>query len=82
MLSRRAIVTATGGPEVFAIVDEAPPAPKANEVRIPVAVAGVAFGDVMRRRGVFAPRVPAAFGALASVRTATARLVVVVAVVG
>jgi len=57
-MSRRAVVTGAGGPEVFSIVDEAPAAPRANEVRIRVAVAGVAFGDVMRRRGVLAPRKP------------------------
>lgn len=56
--SRRAIVPAAGGPEVLALETGPVPEPKPHQVRVRVHVAGVAFGDVMRRRGVLAPRHP------------------------
>jgi NADPH2:quinone reductase len=57
-MSRRVIVTSAGGPDVLQLVDEAAPTPGKGQVRIRVHAAGVAYGDVMRRRGVLAPRRP------------------------
>jgi NADPH:quinone reductase-like Zn-dependent oxidoreductase len=53
--SRKVVVTGKGGPEVLELVPFDVPAPRAGQVRLRVGVAGVAFGDVMRRRGVLAP---------------------------
>lgn len=55
-MSRRVVVRGAGGPEVLHVIDEAPPTPRRGQVRVRVRAAGVAFGDVMRRRGVLAPR--------------------------
>ncbi|MCO4771064.1 MAG: zinc-binding dehydrogenase [Deltaproteobacteria bacterium] len=55
-MSRRVLVEAAGGPEVLRLVEAAPPSPSRGAVRVRVHTAGVAFGDVMRRRGVLAPR--------------------------
>lgn len=57
-MSRKIVVTGAGGPEVLELVETTAPEPSRGEVRIRVDVAGVAFGDVMRRRGLFAPRKP------------------------
>ncbi len=56
MTSRVVVVTGRGGPEVLEVIERAPPAPGRAAVQIAVEAAGVAFGDVMRRRGVMAPR--------------------------
>ena len=56
MRSKRIVVTGKGGPEVLKVVEEDVPEPGPGEIRICVEAAGVAFGDVMRRRGVLAPR--------------------------
>jgi len=56
--SRRVVITRKGGPEALAVVDTPAPEPRRGQVRITVAVAGVAFGDVVRRRGLLAPRHP------------------------
>jgi NADPH:quinone reductase-like Zn-dependent oxidoreductase len=58
MRSKRIVVAGKGGPEVFQLVEGDAPQPGAGEIRIRVEAAGVAFGDVMRRRGVLAPRGP------------------------
>jgi NADPH:quinone reductase-like Zn-dependent oxidoreductase len=57
-MSRRVVVTRAGGPEVLELVEGTAPTPGRGQARIRVDTAGVAFGDVMRRRGVFAPRKP------------------------
>jgi len=54
-MSRRVVVRGKGGPEVLHVVEEDAPSPGRGAVRVRVHVAGVAFGDVMRRRGVLAP---------------------------
>jgi NADPH:quinone reductase-like Zn-dependent oxidoreductase len=56
--SRRVVITGKGGPEALALVAGPAPEPRRGQVRIAVAVAGVAFGDVVRRRGLLAPRAP------------------------
>jgi NADPH2:quinone reductase len=57
--ARQVLVRGKGGPEVLDVVDVEAPTPRRGQVRIAVAAAGVAFGDVMRRRGLLAP--PGAF---------------------
>lgn len=52
------MVRGAGGPEVLHVIEEAPPTPSGAQVRVRVHAAGVAFGDVMRRKGVLAPRGP------------------------
>ena len=52
---QRVVVRGSGGPEVLHIIDQPTPNPGRSQVRIRVETAGVAFGDVMRRRGVLAP---------------------------
>jgi len=54
-LSRRVTISGKGGPEVLQVIEEPIPEPRHNQVRIRVHTAGVAFGDIMRRRGVLAP---------------------------
>jgi NADPH2:quinone reductase len=56
--SRRVVVTGKGGPETLAVVAGPLPEPRRGQARIAVAAAGVAFGDVVRRRGLLAPRHP------------------------
>lgn len=52
---QKVVVRGAGGPEVLHVVSARTPAPRRGQVRVRVEVAGVAFGDVMRRRGVLAP---------------------------
>ncbi len=54
-MSRRVVVRASGGPEVLVLEEGPLPVPRRGQVRIRVRAAGVAFGDLMRRRGVLAP---------------------------
>ncbi|MCA9523975.1 MAG: zinc-binding dehydrogenase, partial [Myxococcales bacterium] len=58
-MSRVVLVRGRGGPDVLHVVQREVPTPRSKAVRIRVEAAGVAFGDVMRRRGVLAP--PGAF---------------------
>lgn len=55
-MSRVVVTRARGGPEVLEVVDRPPPEPGSGEVRIAVQAAGVAYGDVMRRRGLLRTR--------------------------
>jgi NADPH:quinone reductase-like Zn-dependent oxidoreductase len=55
VISRRVVVPSWGGPEVLKVVEEDPAPPRPSQVGLRVHAAGVAFGDVMRRRGVLAP---------------------------
>jgi len=54
--SRVVVSRGRGGPEVLEVIERELPAPGPGQVRVAVEAAGVAFGDVMRRRGVLAPR--------------------------
>ena len=54
-MSKVVRIRGSGGPEVLELETRAAPEPCAREVRIAVEAAGVAYGDVMRRRGVLAP---------------------------
>jgi len=59
-LNRRVLIARTGGPDVFQIVDAPTPAPMKGEVVVQVEAAGVAFADVLMRRGLYpnTPRTP------------------------
>lgn len=54
-MSRVIRVRGRGGPEVLRVEERATPDPGRGEVQVRVEAAGVAYGDVMRRRGVLAP---------------------------
>ncbi|WCK56223.1 medium chain dehydrogenase/reductase family protein [Aneurinibacillus sp. Ricciae_BoGa-3] len=59
-VNKKIIATAYGDPDVLKIVQEPIPQPGQGELLIRVEAAGVALGDVLRRRGVFVggPRPP------------------------
>lgn len=50
--NRRIVATARGGPDVLRLLEEAVPAPQADEVRVRVLVAGVLLGDVFWQQGL------------------------------
>jgi NADPH:quinone reductase len=60
----RMMITALGGPEVLKWVEEDLPSPQAGQVRVKILAAGVAFADVLMRRGRYpgAPKPPFAPG--------------------
>lgn len=49
----RVLVTTKGGPEVLKLVEEDLPEPQAGQVRVRVLAAGVAFADILIRRGLY-----------------------------
>jgi NADPH:quinone reductase-like Zn-dependent oxidoreductase len=53
MRNTRVVLSALGGPEVFKIVEDDIRDPGANEVRIRILASGVAFADVLMRRGLY-----------------------------
>lgn len=59
-MNHRIVYEGLGGPEVIRLVEEPDPVPGPGEALVRVRAAGVAFGDVMPRRGVAlpAPRFP------------------------
>ena len=61
---RQIWITRHGPPEVLALREAATPSPRAGEVLIQVAAAGVNFADIMARRGVYpdAPKPPCVVG--------------------
>lgn len=60
MKYRRVIISRYGGPEVLKVVEDEIPEPQNGEVRVKIMVAGVAFADIMMRRGIYplAPKTP------------------------
>src|SRR5215468_4417949 len=61
MENERIVISRYGPPSVLGLVREPVPVPKQGEVRIRVEAAGVSFGDVAQRSGVFfagAPKMP------------------------
>jgi NADPH:quinone reductase-like Zn-dependent oxidoreductase len=52
MRQRRVVVTRFGGPEVIEVLDGDVKEPGPGEVQVRVAASGVAFGDVLKRRGL------------------------------
>ena len=61
---RQVWITKKGGPEVLQVREAPDPEPKAGEVRIRVAAAGINFADVLARMGLYpdAPRLPTVVG--------------------
>jgi NADPH:quinone reductase-like Zn-dependent oxidoreductase len=53
MRNTRVILTALGGPEVLKLIDDDIRDPGAKEVRIRILACGVAFADVLMRRGLY-----------------------------
>ena len=53
MRNTRVILTALGGPEVFKVIEDNIRDPGANELRIRILASGVAFADVLMRRGLY-----------------------------
>jgi NADPH:quinone reductase-like Zn-dependent oxidoreductase len=58
MRNTRVSLTALGGPEVLKIIEEDIREPGPNELRVQVLACGVAFADVLMRRGMY-PEAPA-----------------------
>jgi NADPH:quinone reductase-like Zn-dependent oxidoreductase len=56
----RVVITRPGGPEVLKLVAEDLPSPARGEVRVKVLAAGVAYADILMRRGLYpgVPRLP------------------------
>ncbi len=59
--NRRIVVTAFGGPEVLKYIEEDLPEPGRAEVRVKVLAAGVAYADVLMRRGLYPGTPPPPF---------------------
>src|SRR5580704_3937036 len=53
MRNTRVVLTALGGPEVLKVIDDEIREPAANEVRVRILACGVAFADVLMRRGLY-----------------------------
>jgi NADPH:quinone reductase-like Zn-dependent oxidoreductase len=60
MRNTRVVLTALGGPEVLKVIEDDIRDPGANELRIRVLTCGMAFADVLQRRGLYpgAPPLP------------------------
>ena len=58
--NQRATIAHTGGPDVFQIIEADTPYPRRGELIVQVQAAGVAFADVLMRRGLYPnnPRPP------------------------
>jgi len=54
MKNTRVVLTALGGPEVFKVIEDDVRDPGAGAVRIKILACGVAFADVLMRRGLYA----------------------------
>lgn len=57
MRNTRVLLTALGGPEVLKVIEDDVRDPSANEARVQILACGVAFADVLMRRGMY-PDVP------------------------
>ena len=55
MRTRAVVIPRFGGPEVLELREVELPRPRRGQVRVRVQASGVAYGDLMRRRGVLAP---------------------------
>jgi NADPH:quinone reductase-like Zn-dependent oxidoreductase len=53
MRNTRVVLTALGGPEVFKVIEDDIRDPGSNELRIQILACGVAFADVLMRRGLY-----------------------------
>ncbi len=59
-MNRQVMIQRPGGPEVLAVVERQVPEPGPGMVRVRVLAAGVAYADILMRKGVYpgAPRMP------------------------
>jgi NADPH:quinone reductase-like Zn-dependent oxidoreductase len=57
----RVVITGFGGPEEMKFVEEEMPEPSAGQVRVRVLAAGVAFADILMRRGLYPEQPPLPF---------------------
>jgi NADPH:quinone reductase-like Zn-dependent oxidoreductase len=59
-MNRQVVIRRPGGPEVLAVVEGQIPSPGSGMVRVRVLAAGVAYADILMRKGVYpgAPRMP------------------------
>lgn len=55
-MPRRIVLTKAGGPNTLAVIPMDMPEPKAGEIRIEVAYAGINFADLLMRLGLYQPR--------------------------
>lgn len=55
-MPRRIVLTKAGGPNTLAVIPMDMPEPKAGEIRIEVAFAGINFADLLMRLGLYQPR--------------------------
>ena len=55
-MPRRIVLTKAGGPDTLAVIPMDMPEPKAGEIRIEVAFAGIDFADLLMRLGLYQPR--------------------------
>ena len=55
-MPRRIVLTKAGGPNTLAVISMDMPEPKAGEIRIEVAYAGINFADLLMRLGLYQPR--------------------------
>ncbi len=53
MRNTRVVLTALGGPEVLKVIEDDIRDPGVNEVRVKILTCGVAFADVLMRRGLY-----------------------------
>src|SRR6202051_1970209 len=53
MRNKRVVLTALGGPEVLKVIEDDVRDPAANELRVRILACGVAFADVLMRRGLY-----------------------------
>ncbi len=53
MKNTRVVLTGLGGPEVLKVVEDEIREPEANEIRVKILACGVAFADVLMRRGLY-----------------------------
>jgi NADPH:quinone reductase-like Zn-dependent oxidoreductase len=58
MKNTRVVLTALGGPEVLKVIEDEIGQPGANELRIRIHACGVAFADVLMRRGLYSGSPP------------------------
>ena len=55
-MPRRVVLTKAGSPSTLAVQEMEMPTPKAGEIRIKVAFAGINFADLLMRLGLYQPR--------------------------
>ncbi len=55
-MPRRIVLTKAGGPSTLAVIPMEMPTPRAGEIRIEVAYAGINFADLLMRLGLYQPR--------------------------